>query len=111
MKRSALVKHMRREGRSLRREGSRHSWWQSDKTGKRSAVPRHAEVPDQLARKNCKDLGMPIIGGGGIYASVAPLIVFPAGRRFPTELISGCCTSSTRKRVELPDVDIIMERE
>ena len=42
----------------LIREGSRHSWWGNPASGRRSAVPRHSEVPDPLARKTCRDLGI-----------------------------------------------------
>ncbi|TVR06794.1 MAG: type II toxin-antitoxin system HicA family toxin [Spirochaetaceae bacterium] len=62
MKRTALLQHLMSNGCSLVREGSRHAWWKNDESGKRTAVPRHSEVPDQLARKICKDLGIPIIG-------------------------------------------------
>jgi len=41
------------------RESGRHSWWHHAITNKRSAVPRHAEISDHLARKICRDLGVP----------------------------------------------------
>ena len=59
MKRSQLVKHLRRNGCVLAREGSRHSWWSNPEQNRRSSVPRHTEIRDQLARKICKDLGIP----------------------------------------------------
>lgn len=59
MKRSQLVKHLRRNGCVLVREGSRHSWWSNPEQNRRSSVPRHTEIRDQLARKICKDLGIP----------------------------------------------------
>ncbi|MGH7902010.1 MAG: type II toxin-antitoxin system HicA family toxin [Thermodesulfobacteriota bacterium] len=43
------------------REGGRHSWWQNPSQNKRSAVPRHNEIDDNLARKICNDLGVPRI--------------------------------------------------
>jgi mRNA interferase HicA len=58
MKREALVRHLRRNGCELLREGGRHSWWHNPKQNKRSAVPRHKEVDDDLARKICRDLGI-----------------------------------------------------
>lgn len=61
MKREALVRHLRRHGCVLLREGGRHSWWHNPERNKRSAVPRHREVDDDLARKICKDLGIPWI--------------------------------------------------
>jgi len=61
VKRQALVRHLSRHGCSLLREGSRHSWWQ-DGEGKRwSALPRHREIDDNLARKICRDLGVPLL--------------------------------------------------
>lgn len=40
------------------REGGRHSWWHHPVSGNRSAVPRHAEINNHLARKTCRDLGI-----------------------------------------------------
>ena len=59
MKRSALLRHLRQNGCVFVREGSRHSWWLNPDQNKRSSVPRHTEIKDQLARKICKDLGIP----------------------------------------------------
>jgi mRNA interferase HicA len=59
MKRRDLLAHLMGHGCSLLREGSRHSWWQNQALNTRSAVPRHSEVDNHLARKICKDLGVP----------------------------------------------------
>lgn len=59
MKRRDLVAHLTAHGCSLLREGSRHSWWHNRTLNKRSAVPRHTEVNNHLARKICRDLGVP----------------------------------------------------
>jgi mRNA interferase HicA len=59
MKRRELIQHLRSHDCELLREGSRHSWWHNPALTKRSAVPRHTEVSDALARKICKDLGIP----------------------------------------------------
>lgn len=59
MKRRHLIQHLRSHGCELLREGSRHSWWHSRALNKRSAVPRHTEISDVLAKKICKDLGIP----------------------------------------------------
>lgn len=61
MKRSALLKHLAKNGCVLVREGGKHSWWANPSQNKRSSVPRHPEIVDRLARKICKDLGMPFI--------------------------------------------------
>ena len=59
MKRKELLKHLSEHGCVFVREGSRHSWWLNPAQNRRSAVPRHSEIVDQLARKVCKDLGIP----------------------------------------------------
>jgi mRNA interferase HicA len=61
MKRSAFLKWLRQHGCELIREGGSHSWWGNPTRNLRSAVPRHNEVSDQLARKICKDLDIPKI--------------------------------------------------
>ena len=61
MKRRELVQHLGAHGCKLLREGGRHSWWHNPALNRRSAVPRHREVNDILARKICRDLGIPEI--------------------------------------------------
>lgn len=58
MKRRDLLAHLTALGCSLLREGARHSWWQHASLNKRSAIPRHSEVNNHLARKICRDLGV-----------------------------------------------------
>lgn len=62
MKRSALLRHLRRYGCVLKREGRAHSLWTQPVTGATEAVPRHTEIPDRLARKICRGLSIPEIG-------------------------------------------------
>jgi mRNA interferase HicA len=59
MKRRDLLAHLTSHGCSLFREGARHSWWHNPMLNKRSAVPRHTEINTHLARKICRDLGVP----------------------------------------------------
>jgi len=59
MKRKELLQHLRSQGCEFVREGAKHSWWYNPSLNKRSAVPRHNEIVDVLARKICKDLGVP----------------------------------------------------
>ncbi|MFO0848951.1 MAG: type II toxin-antitoxin system HicA family toxin [Gemmataceae bacterium] len=59
MKRRQLIDHLLAHGCELVREGRRHSWWGNPANNRRSAVPRHTEIDDQLAKKICKDLGIP----------------------------------------------------
>lgn len=59
MKRRALVRHLEEHGCELLREGGNHSIFVNRAAGKTSAVPRHSEINDDLAKKICKDLGVP----------------------------------------------------
>ena len=59
MKRTDLLRHLREHGCVFIREGGSHSWWGNLSHNRRSSVPRHTEVNDNLARKICKDLGIP----------------------------------------------------
>ncbi len=61
MKREDLLRYLRQHQCQLLREGGRHSWWINPELNKRSSVPRHTEIEDNLARKICKDLGLPKI--------------------------------------------------
>ena len=62
MKTSALLRHLRRHGCILKREGSAHSLWINLRTGEVETVPRHTEIPNLLARKICRGLSVPQIG-------------------------------------------------
>jgi mRNA interferase HicA len=62
VKRSTLLAHLRKHGCYLKREGHKHSLWANPATGAVEAVPRHTEVPDLLARKICRGLGVPEVG-------------------------------------------------
>ena len=59
MKRGGLVRHLRRHGCVLRREGRAHSIWENPLTGESEAVPRHTEIKNLLARKICRVLSVP----------------------------------------------------
>ena len=59
MKRRDLLAHLTANGCQLVREGAKHSWWGNPANGRRSAVPRHSEISEYLARKICRDLGIP----------------------------------------------------
>jgi mRNA interferase HicA len=62
MKRESLLRHLRKQGCFLKREGGAHSLWCNPGTGQVEAVPRHTEVSDILARKICRGLSVPEIG-------------------------------------------------
>jgi predicted RNA binding protein YcfA (HicA-like mRNA interferase family) len=59
MKRQDLVRHLQAHGCYLLREGGRHSIYVNPARNLTSAVPRHREINDFLARKICRDLGIP----------------------------------------------------
>lgn len=61
MKRHELIAYLRSQDCALLREGGRHSWWHNPALNKRSAVPRHTEINNDLAKKICRDLGVPPI--------------------------------------------------
>ena len=56
------MRHLRRHGCNLKREGAAHSLWINPNTGAVETVPRHTEIPDLLARKICKALSVPELG-------------------------------------------------
>lgn len=59
MKRSSLLRHLRKHGCYLKREGAAHSLWINPTTGAVEAVPRHTEVSNHLAKKICRNLSVP----------------------------------------------------
>ncbi len=58
MKRRDLIRYLESFGCELLREGGRHSWWHNPSQNRRSAIPRHREINELLARKICRDLGV-----------------------------------------------------
>jgi mRNA interferase HicA len=60
VKRRELVRHLEQHGCELLREGANHSIFVNRAAGKTSTVPRHTEINDDLAKKICKDLGVPV---------------------------------------------------
>ena len=59
MKRIDLVRHLAAHGCELLREGANHSVYVNRKARKASAIPRHREINEHLARKICRDLEVP----------------------------------------------------
>lgn len=60
MKRHDLIRHLELHGCVLVREGGNHSQYLNPANGKRSSVPRHNEINDHLAKKICRQLGIPV---------------------------------------------------
>lgn len=59
MKRLDLIRHLEQYGCVLLREGGRHSVYVNRAAQKVTAVPRHREINDFLAKKICRDLEVP----------------------------------------------------
>ena len=59
MKRIDLIRHIESHGCILFREGSRHSIYKNLQNGNMTAIPRHREIKENLAKKICDDLGIP----------------------------------------------------
>ncbi|MDY6833389.1 MAG: addiction module toxin, HicA family [Chloroflexota bacterium] len=59
MKRDTLLRHLRKHGCYLKREGHSHSLWCNPQTGHVEAVHRHVEISNNLARKICRSLTIP----------------------------------------------------
>jgi mRNA interferase HicA len=43
----------------MKREGGSHSLWTNPANGTVEAIPRHTEIPNILAAKICRNLGIP----------------------------------------------------
>lgn len=59
MKRIDLIRHIESNECVLFREGGRHSIYKNLQNGNMTAIPRHREVKENLAKKICDDLGIP----------------------------------------------------
>ena len=64
MKRQQLVRYLKKKGCKLKGEGAKHTRVYNPVNGKRSHIPRHVEVANQLARAICRQLGVEQIGKG-----------------------------------------------
>lgn len=58
MKRQSLIRHLASNGCYLLREGGKHSIYVNPENNQTSAIPRHREINDFLARKIFRDLGI-----------------------------------------------------
>ncbi|MDX1946181.1 MAG: type II toxin-antitoxin system HicA family toxin [Pirellulaceae bacterium] len=59
MKRQELIRHLESWGCAFLREGARHTIYLNPANNRTSSIPRHREINDFLARKICRDLGVP----------------------------------------------------
>ncbi|MBM3710123.1 MAG: type II toxin-antitoxin system HicA family toxin [Actinobacteria bacterium] len=58
MKRSELLKQIKKEGCVFLRPGSRHDIYINPKTGQKQPIPRHSEIDNDLAKHIKKYLGI-----------------------------------------------------
>jgi mRNA interferase HicA len=59
MKRRDLIRQLEAKGCVLLRDRGKHTVYVNPANNRVSAVPRHREINDFLARKICRDLGVP----------------------------------------------------
>lgn len=59
MKRRELLRLLEKHGCILLREGASHTIYHNPVTGRKEAVPRHAEIKKHLSRSICRNLGVP----------------------------------------------------
>jgi len=62
VKRRDLIAHLEAHGCSLVREGAKQSWYKHPATKAFAAIPRHREIVDFMAKKICRELGIPLPG-------------------------------------------------
>ena len=75
MKRSRLLRHLRRHGCHLKREGSAHSLWTNPKTGVVEAIPRHVANPGHAGSEDLSSA----LGAGLLSREAAPQASFRIG--------------------------------
>ncbi|MGD9930158.1 MAG: type II toxin-antitoxin system HicA family toxin [Mangrovibacterium sp.] len=61
MKRTAFIKHLKKHGCELVREGGNHSLYRNRENGKQSTVGRHPELSNLMCKIICKQLDIPSI--------------------------------------------------
>ncbi|WP_145365810.1 type II toxin-antitoxin system HicA family toxin [Stratiformator vulcanicus] len=58
MKRHKLIKHLAAQKCRFVREGGRHLLWVDASGERKSAIPRHSEIPKKLVKSICRQLGV-----------------------------------------------------
>ncbi|MBN1970255.1 MAG: type II toxin-antitoxin system HicA family toxin [Candidatus Delongbacteria bacterium] len=58
MKRESLIKHLRKNGCQLLREGSKHSVYFNPSNDNQTTIPRHSELDNVICTLICKQLGI-----------------------------------------------------
>lgn len=59
MQRRKLERHLLQHGCRLVRDGAKHAVFENPTNGAAATLPRHNEIDPFLARKICKELGIP----------------------------------------------------
>ena len=59
MRRADLIRHLEAQGCHFLREGRKHTIYVNRAARATSAIPRHREINEFLARKICRDLQVP----------------------------------------------------
>jgi predicted RNA binding protein YcfA (HicA-like mRNA interferase family) len=59
MKRRGLLRHLEQYGCEFWREGGNHTIYMNRQAKKATAIPSHREINEFLARKICRDIGVP----------------------------------------------------
>ena len=60
MKRRDLIRYVEKNGCEFLREGGGHTVYVNRKEKRVSTIPRHREIDEYLAKRICKDLGIPL---------------------------------------------------
>jgi predicted RNA binding protein YcfA (HicA-like mRNA interferase family) len=60
MKRQKLISHLESCGCVFLRESGNHSIYVNPQNNQVTAIPRHREINDFLAKKICRDLGIAV---------------------------------------------------
>ena len=58
MKRNVLLTHLKENKCTLKREGSKHSWYVNTINGNLAAIPRHPDINEITVKDICKRLGI-----------------------------------------------------
>jgi len=59
LRRRDLIRYLEKHGCEFLREGANHTVYANRKEKKVTTIPRHREIDEYLAKKICKDLGVP----------------------------------------------------
>ncbi len=79
MKRRDLLRHLEKHGCELLREGGNHTIYVNRRAQKSSAIPRHREIIDFLARKICKTWIFPTRNSPSAHATKLSALRYPVG--------------------------------